>query len=184
MQEDKLADRVEARARRWRRGLWGRGVLQGLRRPKPLDGRASAAPAEARPLVLVCCQARWHAPLARALVTSLNAEVHAAERSSETLRTARALGYRSQPVALVIHELGHPRVLSLLRASLPDVPLITIGSRGTLEERLRAAASGADAFLAQPVRISEIARVAHQILHVSADARGLPGVPIPSSHWM
>ena len=182
MQEDRVVDRVD-RPRRWHKGLWARGILAGLRGPNGLEGRALTASGEGRPLVLVCCQARWHKPLIRVLESSLHAEVYAAERSSETLRTARALSYKSQPIALVIHELGHPRVLSLLRSSLPDVPLITIGNRGTLEERLRAAANGADAFLAQPVRTSEIARVAHEILHVSADARGLPGVPIPSE-WM
>ena len=151
----------------------------------PAAARPSVAPDVGRRgqdgrVVLASCRSSWQAPLTREAAASLEAEVYPFDESAELERITRDLATRDKCAVLAIVDLSHrgPAALSSLNELLPGVPVLAIGDRNDLDERLSAAAVGAAAFLASPLSIREIVRVGRRLLQqgplVSVRRTGIP----------
>jgi two-component system chemotaxis response regulator CheY len=77
----------------------------------------------------------------------------------------------SEPVDLVLADINMPvmdglKLVSLLRgnASYKDMPVIIITTEGAKEDRERALAIGANAYLAKPIQTQELIKMVNEIL--------------------
>ena len=138
--------------------------------PLPHTSQAPGSPALPPGVILACCRSWWAQPLAREAMRALHASLYASERPTDVAHKARVLSSLDQRISLIIHEVCLGWTTRELRSAFPEVPVLAIGSRDDLRERLRAAASGSSAFLPPPVGPREILRAAAAILAAPTDA--------------
>ncbi len=132
-----------------------------------------------RRTVLAGCRASWHESLSREARARLGASVHAFDDPLALICAACEILARGGTIDGVILESAHETTLGFRRDVAPGVPVILVGARDDLQARIRAATGGAAAFLARPVSVREIVRVAGVFTGPDAAAAGVREIPIP-----
>ncbi len=142
-------------------------LLEGAAQTAPLSPAPARAPDAAPASVLVVDDSEVSRDLVAGTLRQQGYEVREAVNGQEALQQAR-----ERPPALVVTDLEMPicdgfALLSALRAdpTLRDVPVIVLSTRGSDQDKQRAAALGADAYLVKTeFQEATLLRVVHDYL--------------------
>lgn len=116
--------------------------------------------------VLAGCRASWQEALAREARDVLGASVCGFDGALSLVCCATEILSRGDAIDLVVLEGPQQAALAFVHEMAPWIPVIVVGRSDDVQSRIRAASGGAAAFLAEPVTMREVVRVASRLLHL------------------